>query len=90
MPIPRTRTNLGPRATEGTRLLWAAFLDSGQSQRRFAEALGFSRTVISNLLFGERDASVEFAVSAKDQLGIPVDAWTTPINPKFRIPKEAA
>ncbi len=87
------RTRLGPRFSEGARLLWASIEASGSSIADAATALGWLRSTLANVLYGDRLPGIELLADVKRVFGVELGAWaekpTQPfIPPAAREPEE--
>jgi hypothetical protein len=85
---PTYRRHLGPKFSEGSRLLWAV-IESQGSQEAVRRTLRTTRGVVSKWLYGDRggdDMELKFAVRVEDAFGIPVRAWLTKPTKRFKVP----
>lgn len=78
------RTHLGPKFSEGARLLWVALGNTPRGE--FESALGWAPGMLSNLLYGERGAGRRTATLLLERHGIPLDAWDRPPSVEFVPP----
>ena len=69
------RRHVGPRFSEGTRLLWSAIEGAGLSIADAAKRLGWLRSTLSNVLYGERLPGVESLVEVERAFGVPIASW---------------
>lgn len=73
---------LGPRASEGTRLLWAILTKHGWSQNQLALEIGIDSGRVNRWLHGTLTPSLKWANTIKRRLGIETEAWhQTPRRP---------
>lgn len=77
MRVP-TRTKLGPRYSEGSRLLQAAIKSRFGSVSRASRKTGIATSSLVLWGFGDRSPGLEGAVALRDHFGVPVDAWLQP------------
>ena len=80
------RTRLGPKFSEGSRLLWLACIKHGWGQRDLREFLGCSTGTVSRYLWGDRAADRAAAEKMRDKFGIPTPAWDQPPKKPFTPP----
>ena len=69
------RRHIGPRFSEGTRLLWTAIERANLSIADAAKRLGWLRSTLSNVLYGERLPGIESLVAVERVFGVPVATW---------------
>lgn len=73
-PMRHYRRHLGPRFSEGARLLWIAMGDMPPAE--FERSLGWSRGILSNYLYGERRAGRAASLLLFERHAIPIGAWS--------------
>lgn len=69
------RRHLGPRFSEGARQLWLVVEGRGLNVADAARALGWLRSTLSNVLYGERLPGVALAADVERVFGVPIGAW---------------
>lgn len=86
MGIPSTRTTLGPRFSEGARLLWEAMEHRGWTQGQLRKELGVTTGRVSRWLYGDLRPPLTVAVSISKKLHIPEEAWMQSPSVDFVVP----
>ena len=68
--------NLDPiKPTHPGEIIKDEIMDRGLSQRKLAEQMGVSYSVLNEVLNGKRPVSVEYALMLEAALGIDADLW---------------
>jgi transcriptional regulator with XRE-family HTH domain len=80
------RRHLGPKFSEGARLLWARIERRRLSFSEAAELLGWTRPALSNVLYGERLPGVALAAVVAQRFRVPITAWARPASVPFVTP----
>ena len=80
------RKNLGPRFSEGARLLWLKIEKAGGSIATVRKRLGIPRDQMSRLLYGDRAATLGQANRCFEILGIPTATWEQAPKRSFVLP----
>jgi len=78
------RTHLGPKFSEGARLLWEA-IDT-TTAREAERALKWAPGMLFNVLYGERGVGRKTGALLLERYGIPLDAWDKPPTVPFVPP----
>ena len=86
MGIEVTRLTLGPRFSEGARLLWLVLAERAWSQGEAARAIGAKAGVVPRWLYGDTRPSWDWASKLRDLFGIPLESWTLPPSIPFVAP----
>lgn len=81
-----TRTRLGEKFSEGSRLLTEAIAKFG-SVTRASRATGLTTGTLVLWKFGDRTPDLASAIRLRDEFGVPVDAW---LKPPSKAKREAA
>lgn len=83
-----SRTYVGKKFSEGTRLMWQFKDEKKLTVRGLATLLGWNPGKVSRYLNGDGDPSVHTAVEIEEKLGIPCKAWTLEPTKEFVLPGE--
>lgn len=67
------RKDLGPKFSEGSRLLWVAMGSTPRTE--FEKSLEWASGKLANLLYGERGAGRATATLLLERFGIPLASW---------------
>ena len=78
--------DLGPKFSEGARLLWLRSRNLGHSPETIRQVIGCTNGVVNRWLYGERGIELALAVRVEDAYGIPVRAWLMKPTKPFRLP----
>lgn len=81
-----TRTELGPKFSEGARLLWVEMDKRDWSGFRLGNELGLASGQVVRYLYGDRVPVLELAMKIKDVLGIEPESFTHPPSTLFVPP----
>lgn len=84
------RIALGPRFSEGARLLWRALHNRRQSQAAVAARLGVDGGTVNRWLYGDRLPGRVCAELLRRRFGIPVAAWEQAPSVPFQTPARIA
>lgn len=84
--ITLSRTTLGPRFSEGARLLWDAMSRLSLSQWGLTRLLGTKPGVVSRWLYGDTRPGWDWANKILSACDVPLDAWTKPSSVRFVPP----
>jgi hypothetical protein len=84
-----TRTRLGPKFSEGSRLLWVVLDERGWTQTRLRRELGTHPGEVSKILYGDREPRLDTLIAA-EKLGVPLEAWKQPPSVEFIPPAARA
>ena len=85
-----TRKHLGPKFSEGSRLLWLALASRGLSQNAVCREVGCSDGHVNRWLYGDRGITLNFAVKLFKLYGIEVETWDAKPTERFRPPARVA
>lgn len=81
-----SRSTIGPRFSEGARLLWVkAILLKGHSQETIRDLLGAPRGVVSRWLYGDRKPSLKYMEKARKVYRVPVATWLDDPTERFCV-----
>lgn len=80
------RTKLGPKFSEGTRLLWLACIEHGWEQRDLRALLNCSTGTVSRYLWGDRVPDRVMAEKIREIAGVPTPTWDQPPTEAFVPP----
>jgi transcriptional regulator with XRE-family HTH domain len=69
------RRHLGPRFTEGGRLLWLVLEQRGVGVTAAATMLGCSTSSLTRALYGENVPGVDLLADVTRVFGVPIGAW---------------
>jgi hypothetical protein len=85
MTVEVRRLHLGPKFSEGARLLWKVVTDLG-SQGAAMRELGCATGMLSRWLYGDQTPRLTWLVRIRDAFGIPIEAWQQAPKRKFQVP----
>lgn len=85
-----SRTTLGPKFTEGARLLWLTSGRMGHTQEDIRRTVGCSRGLVHRWLFGDKGIDLAYAFRVEDVYGIPARAWLSKPARRFSLPRPRA
>jgi transcriptional regulator with XRE-family HTH domain len=81
-----TRWRIGPKFSEGARLLWVAIESRRETQLDAARKLDMDRGHVARILYGDRLPTPKFITRMTDTYQIPGDSWgRRPLEP-FTLP----
>lgn len=79
------RRHLGPKFSEGARLLWAV-LGRLNSQEAVRERIDCSQGLVNRWLYGDRLPGLSYVFKLEDAFGIPCRAWMLKPAKRFSLP----
>lgn len=83
----RTRTRLGDKFSEGSRMLWLMIAERyNGAQHECAAALGLDRGQFSHVLYGDRRLGIDEAIRIRDSHGIDPSVWAKDPTEPFTVP----
>lgn len=86
MPIEETRVSLGPKFSEGARLLWAVVRERDGNQAAVQREIGCGDGVISRWLYGDVTPRLSALVKVRELYAIPVESWEQKPTRPFKPP----
>jgi hypothetical protein len=75
MSLPYKRTELGPKFSEGARLLWLAMRENKWSQGELGKAIDAKPGVVNRWLYGDIRPGLAWAEELLAVVKIPLSAW---------------
>ncbi len=88
--IPFSRVEVGPRFSEGARLLWRVLKAKGWSQGDIRDDLEAPAGVVHRWLYGDHRPSLTWCLALEKRYGIPASAWVQKPTRPFSFPAVAA